>query len=160
VLLTERRFHEPMEGHWIPTLSRLLQPQGVTAHVALSGSEAMQVAQQELLHAAVVDLALSERDAEAGTAETAIGGLSLVRLLRRLPAQPVVVALRGPVESKRQSERLLSDALRFGAFSVIDHPVDVERLLAIFRRLVDRHYQGAWPEGGADPPAPASGRSV
>ena len=41
--------------------------------------------------------------------------------------------------------RALNEALRLGAFSVMEKPVDVEQLLGVFRRLMDKRYRGNWP---------------
>ena len=46
---------------------------------------------------------------------------------------------------QRQVERLLGEALRLGAFSVLNKPVDMNQMLTVFRRLIDRQYHGSWP---------------
>jgi DNA-binding NtrC family response regulator len=65
-----------------------------------------------------------------------------------------VVILRPPAFSQRQAEHMLNEALRLGAFSVLEKPVDLEQLLAVFRRLIDRRYRGAWPGRGDEGPQP------
>ena len=39
----------------------------------------------------------------------------------------------------------LSDALRDGAFTVLDDPVPVETMLQALERVVRRHYRDHWP---------------
>jgi DNA-binding response OmpR family regulator len=60
-----------------------------------------------------------------------------------------------PPAYQREANHLLREALRLGAFSVLHKPVEIEQLLAVFRRLLDRRYSGQWPQpkpgGAADP---------
>ena len=69
----------------------------------------------------------------------------LLELLRLLPKRPPVVILRKPAFSQRQADRVLNEALRLGAFSVMNKPIDIEQLLVVFRRLMDSRYFGTWP---------------
>ena len=139
VLLTEDRPGD--EVHWTAQLVRLLEPQGVVAYVVRTGDEAVKLAQQTPLHAAIVDLATPRRSASSVTQQE----LWLVELMRRLPASPPLVVLRSPATSGRQADRLLRDLLQMGAFSVLVKPVQLEKLLGVFQRLVERRYQGRWP---------------
>ena len=148
VLLTEDRPHP--ESHWTRQLPRLLQPQGVQSYVAHTGREAIDLAEQMQFHAAVVDLHIpigAAADDHPAVDSTSGGGMWLLELIRRLPNRPPVVVLRRPAFSQRQAERMLNQALRLGAFSVMNKPVDIEQLLGVFRRLMDRRYSGAWPSG-------------
>lgn len=150
VLLTEDRPHAP--EHWTGQLPRLLAPQGVAAYVARSGREAIDLAGRVQLHAAVIDLSTPLGDDEHDTATGPGGadtrspaGIWLLELFRRLPNQPPVVVVRGPAVSARQFDRLMREALRLDAFSVVNKPVDLEQMLTVFQRLIDRRYRGAWP---------------
>ncbi len=145
VLLTEDRGHG--DEHWINQLPRLLEPMGVRTYVARSGREAIDMAEARRIHAAVVDLATPLADASRGPASAGDAGMWLLELLSRLPNRPPVVVLRQPAISFREAERMLREALRLGAFSVLDKPVGLEQLLAVFRRLLDQAYRGQWPEG-------------
>lgn len=138
MLLTEDRPHP--EEHWLSQLPRLLEPQGVVAYVARNGREAIGLAEQFQFHAAVIDLGTPTEPAARNIAET-----WLLELIARLPQRPPMVVLRGPAYNRAQAERLLRDALRLGAFSVLDKPVQIEQLLNVLRRLIDRHYHGQWP---------------
>jgi hypothetical protein len=66
-------------------------------------------------------------------------------LFRRLPNRPPVVVVSIPTYTPRQLEQLLREALRLGVFSVVNKPVDLEQMLTVFQRLVDRQYRGCWP---------------
>lgn len=148
VLLTEDRPHGP--EHWSRQLPQLLAPQGIETHTASTGREALDLIERVQFHAAVIDLATPPGDVTTGPAAASGGasGLSLLDLFRRLPGTPPIVVLRSPAFTKRQAERLLVESMRLGAFSVLDKPVDLERLLAVFRRMMDRHYRGSWPDVG------------
>jgi CheY-like chemotaxis protein len=167
VLLTEDRLHAP--GHWTEQLPRLLEPQGVASYLAHTGREAFAMAERLEFHAAVIDLGTplgdDEESAPHHAASAPTGGLGdagwwLLELFRRLPNRPPIVVVHSARYTDRQVSRLLTEALRRGAFSVLNTPVHLEELLRVFQRLVDRQYQGAWPplpdSGGAGHPgAPA-----
>jgi CheY-like chemotaxis protein len=162
VLLTEDRPHAP--GHWTEQLPRLLEPQGVASYLAHTGREAFAMAEHLEFHAAVIDLgtplggddeSLPHRAVASATGGQGDAGWWLLELLRRLPNRPPVVIVRGATFTDRQVNRLLAEALRRGAFSVLNTPVHLEELLRVFQRLVDRQYQGAWPPLPPDiPPDP------
>jgi CheY-like chemotaxis protein len=154
VLVTEDR---PYGGeHWTRQLTRLLEPQGVAAYVVPTGRQALELASQLEFHAAVIDLgtpmgSLEGFDAALSPARLppkpahGAAGVWLLELIRRLPNQPPVVVVNGPAVSDAEVARSLSQALKLGAFSVLHKPIELEQLLAVFQRLVDRHYRGAWP---------------
>lgn len=154
LLLTEDRPHVG-EQHWTALLPRLLVPQGVNAFVVDSGQKAIAVADRMEIHAAVIDLGTPRGKGTAwqmrpGLPSAGPGGLWLLELFRRLPNSPPVVLLRKPAYSRVQAERLLREALRLGVFSVMNKPVDIEQLLAVFQRLVDRRYSGTWPDASGN----------
>jgi len=150
VLLTED-WPRPVE-HWTQQLCRLLEPQGIRSYVARSGDEALQLSSRLDFDAAILDLGLplggsdrtSGRSGHRGRA-TAGSDLWLLELFRRLPNRPPVVLLRGPAYTQGQVDRLLRDALRMGVFSVLNKPINLEQVLIVFQRLIDRRYRGAWP---------------
>jgi hypothetical protein len=51
---------------------------------------------------------------------------------------PLQIVIRPPQSAARESSRTLSDALREGAFAVLDRPVDLETMLEIMRRVLRR----------------------
>lgn len=144
VLVTEDRPHAP--EHWSRQIGRLLEPMGILAHLAATAQQAIDVADRMTIHAAVVDLGTP-----LGEARTTHGGMWLIELFRRLPGKPPVVLINSPAYSQRQADRLLREALSLGAFSVMNKPIDIEQLLTVFRRLIDRQYKGAWPIGQPEP---------
>ena len=140
VLLTEG--DEP----WALQLPRLLEPQGVrTIHVH-TVDEAVDAIEHEPIHAAVVDLGLPLEEgtvAVKGVADT--GGLKLLRIIRRLHPTPPAVVVRGRLFDRRTDDRVLAEALKLQAFSVLDQPVHLEQMLETLRRLLQRYYGGQWP---------------
>ncbi|MEX0653546.1 MAG: hypothetical protein WD534_08600 [Phycisphaeraceae bacterium] len=155
VLLTQDRDHAI--EHWTRQLPRLLEPQGIHAHLARTGREALDLASRLDLHAAIVDLLTPTGGTGAAAGQRATtrdplpGGLWLLQVLRRKPVQPPVVVVSNDFYAWRQADRYLNEALRLGAFSVINRPVELDPLLQVIRRLIDRRYAGTWP--AARPPA-------
>jgi hypothetical protein len=140
---------------WVDRLPRLLEPMGIISHRAGTGAEASRVIESNPIHIAVVDLALPldratphDRDFEPEFEE---GGPRLLELLTRLPEPPPVVAVKRS-RTRRDDAREMSAALRLGAFAVVDRPRDVADLnliLEVLRRCLDRHYRGRWPQAPA-----------
>lgn len=143
---------------WVDHLPRLLEPMGILSHRAASGTEATRVIRSTSIHVAVVDLGLPlDAEAEGAAAdahgpkvshpELNEGGPRLLELLSRLDQPPPVVAVKR-CRGARDEKRDLCEALRLGAFAVIDRPRDVDDLntmLEVLRRVLQRHYQGRWP---------------
>jgi DNA-binding response OmpR family regulator len=149
VLLTEDREHTA--GHWTRQLPRLLEPQGVKAYVARTGREAVEMVNDLEIHAALIDLATPQDDVAnqpAGTGSSPVGeaqGLWVLEVLKRQPTRPPIVMVNSLAIARIQAQRFLNDALRLGAFSVVNRPSDLEDMLAVIRRLIDRQYEGTWP---------------
>lgn len=150
VLLAQDRPQAP--EHWIQQLPRLLEPQGVASYVARTGREAIELAQQIEIHAALIelsDLNLSSLSSVSWTyTNNNPAGTWLMELFRRMRNRPPVVLIRGRYASTKQVDRLLQEALRMGVFSVLNAPVELEQILVVFRRLIDRQYSGIWPSRG------------
>jgi len=143
VLLTQDRVREA--EHWTQQLPRLMQPLGVRAYVARTGREALDLVEQHPIHAALVDIATPpEINAEPN-------GLWLLKILTHRSQRPPIVVINHRY-AQRRAERLLNEALRLGAFTVINRPSDVEPLLHIIRRLLEREYQNTWPPPEVLPP--------
>ncbi len=152
----------PGASHWAKVVPRLLEPQGVRAIVARSGVEAVSMAQQMVIHAAVIDLSTPRGRLEdlptdvrgrrpnmggAGPGSSAPVGFWLLEFFRRLPNQPGVVAVQHRAVTQREVQTLLRESLRLGVFSVLPDPVNVEQLLEVLRRYLDKEYRGLWPLG-------------
>jgi len=134
---------------WAESLPRLLEPMGVRAWRVETGRAASRLIQAEPIHIAVVDLSLpleESRDPSADSARQAPaeGGQRLLQLLARQPAPPPTIVIKRP-KTSRDDARELAQALRFGAFAVIDRPVDLELMLEVFRRVLRRFYRDRWP---------------
>jgi len=140
-------------GGWRQTpvveqLARLLEPHGISSFKADSGEEAAEIIKDREIHIAVVDLAIPLHRTDpvaAAPAPSAPGGSRILQLLRRLDPAPPTVIVRPPQPAARESGRGLADALRDGAFAVLDRPVNLEVMLEVMRRVLIRHYHGHWP---------------
>lgn len=137
---------------WVERLPKILEPMGVHAVRASTGREASDVIRRTPIHAAVVDLGLplegeaAEDEAGAGVG-SGEGGVRLLELLRRLETAPPVVVVKA-MRTARDDRRVMTAALRAGAFAVVDRPHstrDMETLLETLRRLLTKHYAGRWP---------------
>ncbi|GAB4195619.1 MAG: hypothetical protein Kow00105_09860 [Phycisphaeraceae bacterium] len=152
VLLTEDREHSP--GHWTRQLPRLLQPQGVRSYVARSGRQALGLMSQVNIHAALIDLATPQDDPQSqpgprlgfmAQMRTGDEGLWVLEMLRRQPNRPPVVVVNSRAIAPGQAQRYLNQALRLGAFTIVNRPNDLEDMLNVIKRLIDRQYEGTWP---------------
>ncbi len=136
-------------GGWRDTpavdqLARVLAPLGIRSHTATTAEEAADLIEQLAIHIAVVDLAIPfRRDRDD---QEVAGGGRILQLLRRLQEPPPTVIVRPPQPARRESARGLSEALREGAFAVVDRPFQLETMLEVMRRVLCRHYRDVWPE--------------
>jgi len=154
VLLAEHR--RPAAQHWTDQMAQLLQPQGVHAFVAHCGQQAIELAGTHTIHAAVIDLATPTTADDTAASSTAAnhrgpGGLWVLEIISRMPNRPPVVLVNSSAISTGQVQRILDDALRLGAFSVVNRPIELNAILAVFQRLVERTYAGAWPATNPPP---------
>jgi CheY-like chemotaxis protein len=134
---------------WADQLPRLLEPQGVHTIRVGDVDEAVKIIQHRAIHALVVELKLPMERPELklggdASAESR-GGLKLLRVIQRLDPCPPAVVIRGRRFDNRLDNRVLTEALKLEAFSVLDEPVELEQLLEVLRRLLERHYGGGWP---------------
>jgi DNA-binding response OmpR family regulator len=139
------------DGSTAEQLSRLLEPLGIESFTAGSGEEAADLIRRIAIHIAIVDLELPLASGAADAVRRDTGGGRILQLLRRQTHPPPTVIVRPPQPAVRDSVRGLSEALREGAFAVVDRPLHIETLLEIMRRIVRRHYAGHWPS--CAPPA-------
>jgi DNA-binding response OmpR family regulator len=115
---------------------------GISSYNADSGEEAADIIRRIAIHIAIVDLDIPlNRTCPTGSA----GGGRILQILRRLETPPPTVIVRPPQLVARESARGLSEALRQGAFAVLDRPVNLETMLETMRRVLRRHYAGFWP---------------
>jgi len=123
-------------------LAKLLAPRGIDCFTADTGEEATEVIQRMAVHIAVIDWGIPLRGT---TTDAPPAGGRILSLLRRAEPTPPTIIVRPPQATARESARGLSDALREGAFAVVDRPVQLETLLEVMRRAVRRHYADHWP---------------
>jgi CheY-like chemotaxis protein len=130
------------EGTVVDQLPRLLSPMGIYSIRAESCEEAADVIRSLPVHIAVVDLSIPlQRGQQAADS----GGARTLQLLKRLEPAPPTVVVRPPQPASRESVRGLLEALRTGAFAVLDRPLELETLLEVMRRILRRYYADAWP---------------
>jgi hypothetical protein len=134
------------DGDFADQLPALLGPLGIDCVRCRSGIEATDFLRRAPVHIAIVDLSIPmEQCEQVGGRQFVPAGVRVLQLLRRLDQPPPTVVVRPPQPCYRDSARGLSDALRDGAFSVIDGPVPLEGMLEVLRRVVRRHYRDHWP---------------
>lgn len=137
---------------WADSMECLLRPMGVQSMRARTARQAEQVIRSSPIHIAVVDLGLP-LDVPADQTGCEEAGCRILDLLRRLPSPPPTVIVRS-TRASREAARDLSAALRFNAFAVVDRTsADVELMLKVLQRCLDRCYHGRWPCSDT-PPAP------
>jgi len=140
---------------WVERLPRLLEPMGILSHRAGSGKEAQDVIKSIQIHIAVVDLGLPldltpagiTSSDQASAPELEEGGARLLELLHRMSTPPPTVVVKR-ARSQRDDHRDMAQALRMGAFAVVDRPHDAHDLnvlLEVLRRCLGRFYDGRWP---------------
>lgn len=140
-LLLSRDARFQADGAAVEQLLMLVSPLGIRTIVVSTGEEAAQVIAREPIHVAFVDLAMPLANQGGGQA----GGSRMLQLLRRLDQPPPTVVVRPPHGATRDRCRILGDALRDGAFAVIDRPLRLETMLEVMRRIVRKHYRDHWP---------------
>jgi DNA-binding response OmpR family regulator len=141
LLLTYGGWREESAVNQLP---RLLAPMGIRSFRAGTGEEAADLIRIVPIHIAVVDLGIPLHRLE-GSPKPSQCGARILQLLRRLEQPPPTVVLRPPPAGGREGDRTLADALREGAFAVLDRPVQLETMLEVMRRVLRRHYAGTWP---------------
>ncbi len=136
------------EQSWVDQLPCLLQPFGITSIRVNSGSEAADVIRAQMMHIAIVDLGLpleTQCRSKAMMPGAETGGMRILKLLRRLESPPPTVVIRQARDRTLANQRTLNEALRDGAFAVLDIPVRLEQMLEVMQRIVARYYSDAWP---------------
>ncbi|MEM8737146.1 MAG: hypothetical protein AAGG38_01530 [Planctomycetota bacterium] len=149
------------DEHWTQQFPRLMKHLGARTHVVPSARQAFSLASRITFHAVFVDLATpvdssrpcpGEADLPGAVPSSprssggqAGGGLWLLQVMQRLEKRPPVVVVNSRA-TRLQAARLLSEAMRLGAFSVVNRPVELNNLLIVAQRLLNRHHQGHWPE--------------
>jgi hypothetical protein len=141
------------DGDFADQLPQVLAPLGIDCHLCRSCVEATEFVRLRPVHIAIVDLSIPMERATphpgpggARPGDPAVAaGSRVLQILRRLEAPPPTIVVRPPQADLRGSGRGLADALREGAFAVVDGPVRLEPMLEVLRRAVRRHYHDHWP---------------
>ncbi len=108
---------------WLPAVRKFVGPELLVAYRVGCSSELLEVVREGLADAVVID------DEVAWSADV----LQVLRMIRRLDeVLPVVVVTR------RTDRRLLEDALRLAAFSVVAKPLALEDFLRQIQRIMMR----------------------
>ena len=129
------------QGGATDQLPQLLDPLGIHCLHAHTGQEATKLVESTRVDIALIDLELPMDD----TDPTRPAGPRILQLLRRLEPAPPTVVIRPAQSTRREDSRGLSEALREGAFAVLDRPLNLESMLETLRRVVRRHYSDRWP---------------
>ena len=126
-------------------LPQLLDPMGIACVRVECGEEAAEMIRDMPVHIAVVDLDIPLQKARDRQGQQTPAGPRVLQMLRRLEHPPPTVVVRPPQPVARESVRGLSQALREGAFAVLDRPVQLESMLEVMRRVLRRYYRDTWP---------------
>jgi DNA-binding NtrC family response regulator len=110
-------------GTWQPALEQIIGSNWVRTIPAVGDVELIRLVQSGEADAAVLD-----EEAHWDT-----GVLQILRMIRRVNAELPVVVL-----TRRSDRRMLEDALRLAAFSVVAKPLELEELLRQLRRMMLR----------------------
>ncbi|MBX3386682.1 MAG: hypothetical protein KF768_08940 [Phycisphaeraceae bacterium] len=133
---------------WVDALPVLLEPLGIASVRASSAREAERLVRSTPIHLAVVDLSLP-LDHSAPTEPAA--GPRVLELLRRLESPPPTVVVKDRHDTRSET-RHMQAALNAQAFAVVDRTAaDLELMLKVLHRAMDRFYRGRWPNGGRPP---------
>ena len=144
LLLTYGGWREHAFADQLPVL---LDRFGIHCLRAQSGDEVSDVVRRAEVHIAVIDLSIPmhPRRPEAQPARTVQAGPRVLQLLRRLENPPPTIIVRPRQVDPAESNRILAEALREGAFTVLDDPVPLESMLQALERCVRRYYRDHWP---------------
>lgn len=145
LLLADSGWRTPSFADQLPPL---LAPMGVHCLLARTAREATLIAERALaarerIHIAVIDVETPVDESKSGRAQA--GGPLVLELLRRMAAPPATVVVRPRSPVMRDASRSLNDALRQGAFAVLDQPCPLESMLEVLRRVLARQHGGHWP---------------
>jgi len=145
LLLADSGWRSPSFADQLPPL---LAPMGVHCLLARTAREATLIADRALaarerIHIAVIDVETPVDESKSGRAQA--GGPLVLELLRRMTAPPATVVVRPRSPVMRDANRTLNDALRQGAFAVLDQPCPLESMLEVLRRVLARQHGGHWP---------------
>ena len=145
LLLADAGWRTPSFADQLPPL---LAPMGVHCLLARTAREATAIAEraaaaQERIHIAVIDVETPVDESRSGRAQA--GGPLVLELLRRMTTPPATVVVRPRSPVMRDAHRVLHDALRQGAFAVLEQPCPLESMLEVLRRVLARQHGGHWP---------------
>ncbi len=130
---------------WVDRLPALLEPMGVHSLRVRTAREAERAIRTNPVHIAVVDLGLPLDAGSTTPAPVEEAGPRVLELLRRLDSPPPTVVVQ-QARSARDATRHMSAALRCDAFAVVDRAAaDVELMLKVLQRCMQRFYHGRWP---------------
>lgn len=119
------------------TLREIIEPQGFRTLLASSGEEALDIAQEEPIHLALLDMHLPR-----------MTGLEILRLLHQIRAMLPVILVTGDT-----SDALIRQACQAHAYSVLHKPVSRGSVLYTVTRALIRFYGEPRDEGaGEDSP--------
>ena len=144
LLLTYGGWREHAFADQLPVL---LDRFGIQCLRAQTGDEVSDVVRRAEVHIAVIDLSIPmhRRPLADQHARTIQAGPRVLQLLRRLDHPPPTIIVRPRQVDPSESNRILAEALRDGAFTVLDDPVPIESMLQALERCVRRYYRDHWP---------------
>lgn len=109
---------------WLPALEQIVGRRYLVTYRVEGDSQLLEVVRAGLADAAVLD----------ENARWSVDVIQLLRMIRRLNEQLPVVIITG----RSGDRRMLEDALRLAAFSVVTRPLALEELLRQIQRMMSR----------------------
>jgi len=111
---------------WPQALRTVFEPRGVNLLVAQNTADFVTIIEHRRIHITIIDI------------DSPADRITTVRIIRTdFPLMPCILLTEHPTKT------VLDEALRLGAFSVIDKPVDMELLRKQLNRLFVKKYNSA-----------------
>lgn len=111
------------------SLREIFEPVGFRLHLAESGEEAIDIAQRQEIHLALMDMNLPR-----------LTGLETMVILRQIKGMLPMILITGA-----QDDQLLRRALQADAFCVLSKPVSRNVVLYVVSRAFEKFYEASEP---------------
>jgi len=121
------------EGEYLTALQTTFQPYGYETHLARSGTEAIEVARQYLVHAAIMDMEMPD-----------LSGLETISIICREYGEPLPFV----IISADTSKEMMIRALAAHAYSFVPKPFNRVLVREVVEQMLRKFYGAQSPEQG------------